>query len=247
MQFKSNKTDSQLQYVSIRNRSLLRRHHPNVSVVYIPICSARKAHLHSNRTPHYPGEDDKLRASSISRRRGGNCCNTLEVLQQLRGDSSTSLNLVTVLPAEESMASRQIQTAFQPRVRLDRCIYREAFTEPASSYIIKSQESGSRTIVNYNELPEMSVEELTGVIDEVGASTTWFHFEVGVYSLFSWRLPLTGSRAGYLTSSWRESSIFVNGFPLCGLVLRLKSRSGQDCRSWLSRLMWCFIPRAGHW
>lgn len=145
------------------------------------------------------------------------------------------------------MASQQIQTAFQPRVRLDRCIYREAFTEPASSYIIKSQESGSRTIVNYNELPEMSIEELTGVIDAVGASTRWFHFEVSIYSLFASRMPLTGSRGGYLTSSWRESNIFVDSFRLCRLVLRLKSRNGRDCRSWLSRLMWCFIPRAGHW
>lgn len=144
------------------------------------------------------------------------------------------------------MASQQIQTAFQPRVRLDRCIYREKFTEPASSYIIKSQESGSRTIVNYNELPEMSVEELTGVIDEVGGSTTWFHFEVSINSCLEIGMLLTGSRGGYLTSSWRESSIFVDGFRLCELVLRLKSRNDQGCRSWLSRLMWCFIPRAGH-
>lgn len=65
-------------------------------------------------------------------------------------------------------------------MNLDRCIYREEFSEPASSYIIKSSGTGSRTIVNYNELPEMSVDELKRVIDEVGPKTTWFHFEVSL-------------------------------------------------------------------
>ncbi|PWY94931.1 pfkB family kinase [Aspergillus sclerotioniger CBS 115572] len=131
-------------------------------------------------TPHYPGEDDKLRASKISRRRGGNCPNTLEVLQQLiTHDSSTAgvaLDLVSILPAESSTASQQIQLAFKPHVSLSHCIYRDGFEEPASSYIIKSESSGSRTIVNYNELPEMTVEEFTQIADRLHKAS-WFHFE----------------------------------------------------------------------
>lgn len=61
---------------------------------------------------------------------------------------------------------------------LDHCIYREQFQEPASSYIIKSQSTGSRTIVNYNELPGMTVEEFTQIADKLGPQATWFHFEV---------------------------------------------------------------------
>ncbi|KAB8067538.1 pfkB family kinase [Aspergillus leporis] len=125
-------------------------------------------------TPHYPSEDEKLRASNISRRRGGNCPNTLEVLQQLTG---VSLYLVSVLPAQSSAASQQIQSAFEPRVQLNLCIYREQYDEPASSYIIKSQSSGSRTIVNYNELPEMTLEEFKKIADELGSKAAWFHFE----------------------------------------------------------------------
>ncbi|PLB45259.1 pfkB family kinase [Aspergillus steynii IBT 23096] len=132
-------------------------------------------------TPHYPGEDDKLRASSISRRRGGNCPNSLEVLKQLTGQGASaagvSLDLVAVLPAKSSIASQQIRSALEPRVRLDHCIYREEFNEPASSYIIKSQSSGSRTIVNYNELPEMTVNEFTQVADDRGSKAGWYHFE----------------------------------------------------------------------
>lgn len=134
------------------------------------------------RTSHYPGEDEKLRASSVVRRRGGNCPNSLEVLQQLTQfaplGNEPSLDLIAVLPAKASVASEEIRAAFEPRVRLSHCIYREKFTEPASSYIIKSLSSGSRTIVNYNELPEMTVEEFSRVADDLGPWASWFHLEV---------------------------------------------------------------------
>lgn len=134
------------------------------------------------RTPYYPGEDDKLRASSIIRRRGGNCPNTLEVLQQLVAHHSTetrpSLNLISILPAKESLASQQIRSQFEPHVRLDHCIYREQFQELASCFIIKSQSTGSRTVVNYNELPEMTVEDFIPIADKLGPQASWFHFEV---------------------------------------------------------------------
>lgn len=133
-------------------------------------------------TSHYPGEDEKLRASKVARRRGGNCPNTLEVLQQLIAHPSTEnsipLNLVAVLPSKDSVASQQIRSAFEPRVSLAHCIYREQFEEPASSYIIKSQSTGSRTIVNYNELNEMTLEEFSSIAKELGPKSTWFHFEV---------------------------------------------------------------------
>ncbi|KAK1143422.1 hypothetical protein N8T08_006750 [Aspergillus melleus] len=132
-------------------------------------------------TPHYPGEDDKLRASNISRRRGGNCPNSLEVLKQLTEQSPSaagvSLDLVAVLPSKSSIASQQIRSALEPQVRLDHCIYREEFNEPASSYIIKSESSGSRTIVNYNELPEMTVGEFTQLANALGSKAGWYHFE----------------------------------------------------------------------
>lgn len=106
----------------------------------------------------------------------------LEVLQQLTFHESTveelPLALITVLPAKSSIASQQIKSAFGTRVNLDHCIYREEFEEPASCYIIKSQSTGSRTIVNYNSLTEMTLEEFTGVANELGPKARWFHFEV---------------------------------------------------------------------
>lgn len=158
---------------------MLCRYDINVSC-FLPAIYQNPANI--IRTPHYPGEDEKLRASSISRRRGGNCPNTLEVLQQLvaqsPGADKTPLNLIAILPAQSSVASRQIREVFEPRVSLSHCIYRDQFQEPASSYIIKSEASGSRTIVNYNELPEMTLEEFTPITDRLGIQDAWYHFEV---------------------------------------------------------------------
>lgn len=44
--------------------------------------------------------------------------------------------------------------------------------------MIRSAESGSRTIVNYNEVPEMTREEFEGVVEGVGTGLAWCHFEV---------------------------------------------------------------------
>ncbi|KAJ5591091.1 pfkB family kinase [Penicillium hetheringtonii] len=130
-------------------------------------------------TPYCPEEDEKLRASQISKRRVGNCPNTLEVLHQLANTYSQDLtmNLVTILPARSSVASQQIISELEPHISVGNSFYREDFDEPASSYIIKSQSTGSRTIVNYNELPDMTVAELTHVINELAPDATWFHFE----------------------------------------------------------------------
>ncbi|PLN78745.1 putative ketohexokinase [Aspergillus taichungensis] len=131
--------------------------------------------------PHYPGEDEKLRASSITRRRGGNCPNSIEVLHQLiqhcPSKTDLQLGLVSVLPTKSSAGVQQVQSSLPPGVDLSHCIYREQFSEPASSYIIKSEASGSRTIVNYNELPEMEIDEFSSIADRLGQYSRLFHFE----------------------------------------------------------------------
>ena len=62
-------------------------------------------------------------------------------------------------------------------VDLTRCIYRDELDDPASSYILRSEASGSRTLVNYNELPEMTADEFSAAIDGLGGDM-WVHFEV---------------------------------------------------------------------
>ncbi|KIW04368.1 uncharacterized protein PV09_04652 [Verruconis gallopava] len=135
--------------------------------------------------PLFPEEDSKLRATSLVKRRGGNCPNTLEVLSQLISIKSATCNTKLVflgtLPSSSSQASKTIVDSL-PGVDLSHCIYREECFEAASSYIIKSQTTDSRTIVNYNELPEMTVDEFVRVareagVPEAGGEGVWWHFE----------------------------------------------------------------------
>lgn len=131
--------------------------------------------------PHFITEDEKLRATEIVRRRGGNCPNTLEVLQQLLGrrdDIAVELNLLAVLPHREAPAVQEVAQSLGSGVSLGTCLYRDDHEEPASSYILKNLSSPSRTIINYNVLPEMTFEEFVNVSDSVGPDGIWYHFEV---------------------------------------------------------------------
>ena len=212
--------------------------------------------------PQFPEEDSKLRATALQLRRGGNCPNTLEVLQQLlhsgggldassnpnQQDSAADvavvtpppplqqkqqqqwqqqlkLHLVSILPDAGSSATRKILSSFaaphaphapQPSASYDskslsesvtepafatatsvdfsHCLYRKGHDEAASSYIIRSSATGSRTIVNYNDLSEMTRDEFVKIVDDsllrhnhsddgsargFAEEDYWWHFEVG--------------------------------------------------------------------
>ncbi|RDA84777.1 hypothetical protein CP532_1009 [Ophiocordyceps camponoti-leonardi (nom. inval.)] len=128
-----------------------------------------------------------LRATSLVIRRGGNCANTLEVLQQLLlldGDGhNVRPHLVSVLPSRSSAATRRIIASMgdESPVDFSHCLYRDGYDEPAASYIIRSQASTSRTIVNHSNLPEMTADEFNAVISALAADDaeddSWWHFE----------------------------------------------------------------------
>ncbi|KAI0201271.1 Ribokinase-like protein [Astrocystis sublimbata] len=135
---------------------------------------------------HYPEEDAKLRASNLQVRRGGNCPNTLEVFQQLiqygPGDHQSVRvrpYLVTCLPSRNAAATKQILASFGVDTPIDfsHCIFRTESEQPASSYIIRSSATSSRTIVNYNELAEMSFREFVAAAENIEREDAWFHFE----------------------------------------------------------------------
>ncbi|KAK2043327.1 hypothetical protein LZ31DRAFT_555314 [Colletotrichum somersetense] len=149
--------------------------------------------------PHFPEEDSKLRATSLRIRRGGNCPNTLEVLQQLLASdvrvssppTSLQMHLVSPLPERQSQATAQIIASLRstagggsrkgagaPAIDFDHCLFREGHHAPASSYVIRSEATGTRTIVNHNDLPEMTVPEFLRVAEAFrGLGRTWWHFE----------------------------------------------------------------------
>ncbi|KAJ4358596.1 uncharacterized protein N0V89_003180 [Didymosphaeria variabile] len=140
--------------------------------------------------PHFPIEDEKLRAKKLIKRRGGNPANTLEVLQQLNSHAGgqnaefNKLHLCSVLPAKESAAKHFIQQSL-PGVDIDgSAVFREGEKEAASSYIIQNEQTLSRTIVSINQLSEMTAEEFGEKVLQMARNQAglkweepWFHFE----------------------------------------------------------------------
>jgi ketohexokinase len=91
-----------------------------------------------------------------------------------------SLHLVSVLPAADSPATQQILSSFgaDGRVSLAHTFFRTGHAAAASSFIVRSAATGSRTIVNYQGLAEMTEEEFAVVVEAfAGARETWWHFE----------------------------------------------------------------------
>ena len=72
-------------------------------------------------------------------------------------------------------------------IDLQTCLYRTGHQQAASSYIIRSKETGSRTVLNYNGLPEISVDEFVAVVERFRTISkgeeSWWHFEVGTVCL----------------------------------------------------------------
>lgn len=152
-----------------------------------------------------------------------NTLEVLQQLQQIdnhRDRPQIDLKLVATLPAASSPQISFIKSSFEipsvindhdivrinkhdcahdtiepsSRIDLSHCIYREYCSEPVSSYIISDASTGSRTIVNHNDLQEMTFDEFKVIADRVvdtkrveklraleteKATPTqlWYHFE----------------------------------------------------------------------
>ena len=159
---------------------------------------------------HFPEEDSKLRATAVQHRRGGNCPNTLQVFRQLLlarhqqqdANDDVKIHLVSPLPRANSAATLEILSSFFDPDEIEyeplgltgtntrggittsfrHCLYRDSHDEPASSYIVRSSTTGSRTIINFNGLPEMTTAEFVSIVDEItkeaDGDSGWWHFEV---------------------------------------------------------------------
>ncbi|NBC48258.1 MAG: ketohexokinase [Gammaproteobacteria bacterium] len=121
-----------------------------------------------NQVDRYPAEDDEVRASAQRIRRGGNCANTLATLSELghRGRWVGTL--------ADDGAADLIRNDLNGRgIGLDDASIIRGGATP-TSYITLSQATGSRTIVHYRDLPELSAADFARV-DLNGVD--WAHFE----------------------------------------------------------------------
>lgn len=146
------------------------------------------------------------------------------MIDQEQDQPYLELFLIATLPAQECTDSKFITCSLDPlyaadtersshglvseeewhratctnrhKVNIGHSIFREDYKEAVSAYIINSESTSSRTIVNYNALPEMTFDEFkattvqllqpaylwytwTGLVDaeEPEVDVIWFHFE----------------------------------------------------------------------
>jgi hypothetical protein len=162
----------------------------------------------ASRVPFYPQEDSKLRATHLSRRRGGNCPNSLEVLYQLiNHGSKPQLYLISCLPDVRSSETAEIKASFgqgaEQAIEFSTCIHRSGIFKAASSYITRSEATGSRTIVNFNDLDEMTTDEFAQMAARIPRDddSVW-HFEG--------RIPATTLTCiGHLRSTHPRAAVSV--------------------------------------
>lgn len=115
----------------------------------------------------YPGEDSESRALSSATRPGGNAANTACVLVQ--AGHRTDLAAVVAAGSEGDVLLGLLGTR---GIGVAACARRSGRTP--TSHVLCSLASGSRTIVHFRDLPELSAADFRR-IDLSGYD--WFHFE----------------------------------------------------------------------
>lgn len=115
----------------------------------------------------YPAEDTEVRAQAYNLQPGGNATNTATILAQ----AGHQLELVAVVAAGAA-GDYLLQRVAAQGVGVSHCV-RQAGQSP-TSLILRSQITGSRTIVHHRDLPELTTEDWN---PEALATCDWLHFE----------------------------------------------------------------------
>ncbi len=120
-----------------------------------------------NHVPHYPAEDEELRATAHERRSGGNATNTARVLAQHGHEVALTSTVADDAHGDWLLAELTragVDTRYCPRL---------SGTTP-TSYILLNTRNGSRTIVHYRDLAELAASEIQQAIT---GQFDWLHFE----------------------------------------------------------------------
>ncbi|MDH5472148.1 MAG: PfkB family carbohydrate kinase [Gammaproteobacteria bacterium] len=121
-----------------------------------------------NTVSSYPEEDSETRALSQEIRRGGNASNTATVLSQLGHDCVIASTL-----SNDQSGQFLLKDLHQNRIQIDTSFCLNRYTTPVS-YITLNNNNGSRTIIHYRNLPELTFNQFDSINLE---KYNWLHFE----------------------------------------------------------------------
>lgn len=121
-----------------------------------------------NHVEAYPQEDDEVRALDQELRRGGNAANTASILQQLGHHCRLACTLA------DDLSGQFIHDDISGRgIHYDPALIIEHASSP-TSYITLNRQTGSRTIVHYRKLDELSARQFQSIKLD---AFDWLHFE----------------------------------------------------------------------
>jgi ketohexokinase len=128
-----------------------------------------------NEVEVYPSEDAEVRALAQRRVRGGNVTNSLVVLSQL-GRACAWAGTLGDDPASGAILADLERYGIDTRLAV-----RHPGCSTPTSFVALSRETGSRTILHYRDLPELTAADLEGGLADADGwlerGFAWVHFE----------------------------------------------------------------------
>jgi ketohexokinase len=121
-----------------------------------------------NQVDRYPAEDDEVRALAQRRCRGGNAANTLSVLSELGHSCAWAGTL-----ADDAASGEVLDDLRHRGIDASHGVRHHGGCTP-TSYITLSRATGSRTIVHYRDLPELTAADFARLPLN---GYDWVHFE----------------------------------------------------------------------
>lgn len=115
----------------------------------------------------FPAEDTEVRALASTTQPGGNAANTAAILGQFGHRSG-----LAAVVARDAGGDAIVRQLVERGLDVTHCVRRPGATP--TSHILRSQASGSRTIVHHRDLPELAAEDLAQV---PWSEYDWLHFE----------------------------------------------------------------------
>lgn len=122
---------------------------------------------HTLDVAEFPAEDDEVRALSSTGQPGGNATNTATLLAQF----GHRPELVAVL-ADDTDGDALRDRLLAAGLGVRHCVRRSGVTP--TSHILRSRATGTRTIVHYRDLPDLTGEDVAAI---PWAEYDWLHFE----------------------------------------------------------------------
>ena len=121
-----------------------------------------------NEVATYPVEDTEFRVLARRFLRGGNAANTLAVLRQMGHGCSWAGTMGSDPEGTQVLEDLELRG-----IATGNCVRHPGGSTP-TSYVTLSRATGSRTILHYRDLPELSAADFSGIRLE---GYDWVHFE----------------------------------------------------------------------